>query len=190
MYKLLILMLFFLISFSTPIQGRFLEQPGDSTFVKSGSQKLFQRKCQKCRVTLLNGEDICGKLLGVSGDSLEIEILRRVNYDPPWHTGSVPYSHSISFGTIASIRCGDPIYDGAIWGFVIGGLPTSLIAYSVVSANKEPGYVYEENDALSAAVITLAIGGTVGALMGLFFDATTGYRVEEIDKDTLGEAWK
>jgi hypothetical protein len=101
---------------------------------------------------------------------------------------------AIPFNTVSSITCGDPIYDGPIKGFLIGGIPTMLflaLVFSGLDDNPDPETRGETDNGFSeAAAYGLGIGGSVGALVGLLIDSSHGNSPEEIDINELRDGWK
>ena len=154
-----------------------------------GAGKDIREKCQSCRITMVTKEVISGRLHDVSYDSLGVMTTRRTGKGPFGGDAYSSFLETVPLDDVSSVECGDPVWDGAVWGFVVGGLPLAFMGALISVALKEPGYEYDNNTTLNAAGIGLGIGGTAGLLVGLFFDSATGSREKEIAKERLVREW-
>jgi len=147
--------------------------------IRSSIKNQIKKKCQSCQLLLIDHDVLTGKLIRISGDSLEIESPNMIYIDP-WHPMvNVPNRGKFSLDAIFEMRCGDSVYDGVIQGSIIGGL--SLAFLGLIAMNIDPKLENERNYPYNAAAWGLVIGGTVGAAAGYLFDSLSGSPVEEID---------
>jgi hypothetical protein len=158
--------------------------PGSLECYQGESLDNIIKKCRECRLFLINEEDIRGKLVNLNDESLEIEFHEKLPKSPfqiRTHRQTIPLEE------ILLLQCGDPAYDGAIAGFVIGGLSTALIAGIAISSGRSPYYEY---DTSMEEIIArgLFIGGGIGAAVGFLLDIENGFRSETKDiREWIGE---
>lgn len=143
------------------------------------------RKCRSCRLTLLDREIIEGRLLDARSDSLEIEyVVIQNDRDPFAHKVKEFHRRTVSIDEISSVRCGDPVLNGIIWGTVIAALPTFFIMEGFTGAD-EGGEPVETDWGIVAS--STAIAGGIGALIGYLIDRVDGPRYDP-DVETLRRA--
>jgi hypothetical protein len=184
------LSLIILLAFCASVpRAQIFSDPPDSVPFGYGNEGPLQQKCRTCQITLFDNEVVKGRLLRVMGHTLEIDTVSK-NRKSPFKSGAFTYqARAIAMDDISSIKCGDPVWDGALKGFLAVGLPVALFTAGVAGAMREPGYDYEDDRIMKAAGLGLVIGGTIGALAGYAVDASIGGREEEIDKNDLKEEW-
>jgi hypothetical protein len=133
-------------------------------------------RCRSCRLTLLDQEIVEGRLVDVRSDSLDIEYTVILgDWDP--FTSKVREFHrrTVSIGEISSVRCGDPVLNGIIWGAVIAALPTFIISNGATSGDGDPA-----NRQVNWEIVakSTAIAGGIGALLGYLIDRVDGPRYD------------
>jgi len=154
-----------------------------------GAGRAIREKCQSCTITLVTREVLSGELYHVTHDSLGVITTRRVGKSPFGGDAYGSFKEMVPLGAVSSVKCGDPVWDGALKGFAAGGIPLALFGALISEGLKEPGYTYDDDATLEMAAIGLGIGGTTGLLLGLFLDSVNGSREKEIVKERLVREW-
>lgn len=150
-----------------------------------GERETLIWKCRSCRLTLLDREIIQGRLLDVRTDSLEIES-HVVRYDRDPFTPKVKEFHrrTVALDEIASVRCGDPVWNGVVAGTLIASLPTFWVTYALSSADEGGAQVDTEWGIVGAST---AIAAGIGAGLGFLIDWADGPRYDP-DLETVRRA--
>ncbi|MHC4665848.1 MAG: hypothetical protein ACYS9T_07830 [Planctomycetota bacterium] len=168
--NLLLLFVLFLNSFYLP--SRLLGEQSETKV------DLLER-CQECKLFLVDQKNIRGQLINLGDDHLVIAVrdgpLTRKFQDPF-------QQRVVHFEEVLQMRCGDPIWDGCVWGFLAGGFIGATfmgIKYGTVSDVHEPGYDY--GYALKKIVLGFLVGGGAGMLLGGGIDEGNGYPEETRD---------
>lgn len=136
--------------------------PGSTT---PDREALFAR-CRSCAVALINDEIVRGQLVDVHADSLEIESVETAygrDGSPFARSGTETQRASIAWNSVSSIRCGDPTWNGALAGFLVGTLPPLLF---ILSTGGGEG----ESDTAKAAAFSVGLFGSIGTVVGYLLD--------------------
>jgi hypothetical protein len=158
--------------------------PGSSEGDQRKSTSDIIKKCRECRLFLKNEEDIQGKLIYLGNNYLKIESTETLPKQP-FQIRS--HQQTIPFDDVLLLQCGDPTYDGAIKGLIIGGLSAALVVGLLTSMNREPQYEYETSVGELIAWGFL-IGGGFGSAIGFLTDIENGFSIETKEiNEWLGE---